>query len=98
MSLIIKSRKISVTYEYPSEQIIVQGSYEKDATSGDITSISGTCYVNNGGVIGANIGNYNGNNYGGTFKYNFNDVSLSNLELIQGVALEIENEIKKVDK
>jgi hypothetical protein len=56
----IKSSQLNNSFAYENEQVIVNGSYTKDAGSGDLLSVHGDVYSNNSGVQGVYIGNFNG--------------------------------------
>lgn len=72
----IKSQTNNATYEYKDENLVVQGNYVKDATSGDLVSVSGSCYrVNQQGQQGEYVGNFNGYMRDGEVRYTMSEMS-----------------------
>lgn len=56
----IKSSEINSNYRFSDTNIIVTGTFSKDAITGKVTSINGYCYRNNDDVLGDNFGYFNG--------------------------------------
>ena len=72
----IKSQTNNATYEYKDENLVVQGNYAKDGTSGDLVSVSGSCYrVNQQGQQGEYVGNFNGYMRDGEIRYTMSEMS-----------------------
>lgn len=72
----IKSQTNNATYEYKDENLVVQGNYVKDGTSGDLVSVSGSCYrVNQQGQQGEYVGNFNGYMRDGEIRYTMSEMS-----------------------
>ena len=65
----IKEQTNSATYEYKNDEIIVNGNFQKDGTTGDLKNINGTCYDNNDGEPGRYIGNFSGYMRDGEVRY-----------------------------
>ena len=63
--LTIKEQTNSATYEYVNDDVIVNGNFQKDGTTGNLKNINGTCYDNNDGDPGRYIGNFSGDMCGG---------------------------------
>lgn len=72
----IKSQTNNANYEYKDENLIVQGQFVKDGTTGDLQTINGTCYrINAQGSTGEMIGTFNGYMRDGEVRYNMSEMS-----------------------
>lgn len=72
----IKSRTNNATYEYKDENLVVQGNYVKDGTSGNLASVSGSCYkITEQEQQGEYVGNFNGYMRNGEVRYTMSEMS-----------------------
>ena len=55
---VVKSSQLNSSFAYDNAQVIVNGSFSKDAGSGDLISVHGDVYTNNSGQQGTYIGNF----------------------------------------
>ena len=85
-------------FVYKNDELIVNGNFVKDATTGTFQSVNGSCYVNNQNEQGDFVGNFNGNMRNGKIKYSFSEVGLDDLPKVQEAIEYIETEIFKVDE
>lgn len=90
----IKSQTNNATYEYKDENLVVQGNYVKDGTSGDLVSVSGSCYrVNQQGQQGEYVGNFNGYMRDGEIRYTMSEMSRKDSNNVWDAIDEIEAHI-----
>lgn len=97
MEFNIVSSTLNTSYNY-KDVIIVQGSFVKDASNGNVQSISGSCYVNNLNEQGQFVGNFNGYMRDSKIKYSFSEVSLEDLDKVKAAIADIEAELMPVDE
>jgi hypothetical protein len=73
---VVKSSQLNSSFAYDNAQVIVNGSFSKDAGSGDLISVHGDVYTNNSGQQGTYIGNFNGTvNAQGEISYDLSAMS-----------------------
>lgn len=90
-TFVIKTQTLNAQYEYKDSNIIVQGNFVKDASSGDLQSISGSCYrINAQGEQGEYVGNFNGYMRDGEIKYSVSEMSRKDSNLVWTAIGEIE--------
>lgn len=72
----IKSQTHNAQYEYKDDNLIVQGQFVKDGTTGELQTINGSCY-NKGdqGQQGSYVGNFNGYVRDGEIRYTLSEMS-----------------------
>ena len=92
-TFVIKSQTTNAQYEYKDENIIVQGSFVKDAANGNLQSISGSCYRKDGDEQGDYIGNFNGYPRNGAIKYDLSEMTRQDSNLVWNAIDVIEAEI-----
>ena len=97
MEFNIKSSTLNTEYEYKDTSIIVQGSFVKDAVSGNLQSISGSCYRNNAGQLGDYFGNFNGYPQGDDIAYDLSQMKRSDSTLVWNAIDDIESQVLPVD-
>ncbi len=86
----IKEQTNSATYEYINDDIIVNGNYQKDGTTGELKNINGTCYDNNDGEPGRYIGNFSGYMRDGEVRYSISEMSRKDSNKVWDAIDEIE--------
>ena len=98
MEFNITSSTLNTSYDY-KDVIIVQGSYVKDAVSGNLTSINGSCYrKNQDGSQGDYIGNFNGYpQASGEITYDLSQMKRSDSNLVWDAIDDIESQVLPVD-
>ena len=95
----IKNSTLNSQYEYKDTNIIVVGNFVKDAVSGNLQSINGTCYRNNDGNMGANFGFFNGNpQASGEIDYDLSSMSRADSNIVWDAIDEIQANIVPVDE
>lgn len=87
----IKSSQLKNTYEYENEEVKVQGSFEKDATTGDLQSVNGKVYTADSQQ--AYIGNFNGFMRDGEMKYSISEMSRRDANKVWDAIDDIETHI-----
>ena len=97
MEFNINSSTLNSEYEYKNTGIIVQGSFVKNAVSGDLQSISGSCYRNNAGQLGDYFGNFNGYPQGDDITYDLSQMKRSDSNLVWDAIDDIESQVLPVD-
>ena len=97
-TFVIKTQTLNAQYEYKDSNIIVQGNFVKDASSGDLQSISGSCYRNQEGNQGEYIGNFNGFIRNGELRYDLSEMTRQDSNYVWDAIDAIEAEIIPVDK
>lgn len=70
----LKSSEISSNYEYIDTNVVVQGSFTKNAKTGELHSLNGFCYRNNDDKPGDSIGNFGGYPAGGEIMYDLSQM------------------------
>lgn len=87
----ITSSTLNNSYEYKDENIIVNGNYTKNAQTGSLQSISGSCYrINSEGEQGDFVGSFNGNVRNSVIYYSLSEMSRSDSNLVWDAIDEIE--------
>ena len=86
----IISSTLNTQYTYTDENLIVEGNYTKEAQSGDIQNINGSCYRNNEGGHGEYVGNFNGYMRNGEIKDSVSEMSRKDSNLVWTAIGEIE--------
>ena len=99
MEFNIVSSTLNTSYNY-KDVIIVQGSYVKDAVSGNLQSISGSCYrKNQDGSQGNFIGSFNGYPQSdGEITYDLSQMKRSDSNLVWDAIDDIESQVLPVDE
>ena len=99
MEFNIVSSTLNTSYNY-KDVIIVQGSFVKDATTGNLTSINGQCYRKNAqGEQGDYIGNFNGYPQAdGEITYDLSQMKRSDSNLVWDAIDDIESQVLPVDE
>lgn len=92
-TFVITSQTTNAQYEYRDNAIIVQGNFAKDASTGTLKSISGSCYLKDGDNQGEYIGNFNGYPRNGEIRYDLSEMTRQNSNLVWNATDEIELEI-----
>ena len=93
MEFNITSSTLNTSYEY-KDVIIVQGSFVKDATTGTLQSINGSCYrKNESGQMGDYFGNFNGYPQDDEITYDLSQMKRSDSNLVWDAIDDIEAEI-----
>ena len=87
----VTSSTLNTNFTYENENLFINGTYQKDAKSDELKTISGTCYKPKDGVqTGEYIGNFNGRNDSGTMKYSLSDMTRQDTILVLDAIDEIE--------
>ena len=87
----VTSATLNSNYTYESENLFINGTYQKDAKSDELKTISGTCYKpKDGNQTGEYIGNFNGRNDSGTMKYSLSDMTRQDTIVVMDAIDEIE--------
>ena len=87
----VTSATLNTNFTYENENLFINGTYQKDAKSDELKTISGTCYKPKDGVqTGEYIGNFNGRNDSGTMKYSLSDMTRQDTILVLDAIDEIE--------
>ena len=90
----IKSSTLNSQYDYKDANLVVNGSFAKDATSDQLKNISGSCYrINSEGEQGDHIGNFNGYMRNGKMLYSLSEMSREDSLSVWDAITEIEQYI-----
>lgn len=90
----IKSSTLNSQYDYKDANLVVNGSFVKDATSDQLKNISGSCYRKNAeGEQGDNIGNFNGYMRDGRLRYSLSEMTREDSMAVWDAIAEIEQYI-----
>lgn len=90
----IKSSTLNSQYDYKDANLVVNGSFAKDATSDQLQNISGSCYrINSAGDQGDHIGNFNGFMRNGKMLYSLSEMSREDSLAVWDAITEIEQYI-----
>lgn len=94
--MVITSSKLQKTYEYKNESVVVNGSIQQDAATGELQNINGSCYKPGvDGGVGDYIGNFNGYERNGEILYSLSEMSRRNMMIVYDAIDEIEQYIKE---
>ena len=90
----VTSSTLNTNFTYENENLFINGTYQKDATSGELKTISGTCYKPKDVVqTGEYIGNFNVRNENGTMKYSLSDITRQDTIIVLDAIDDIEKYI-----
>lgn len=90
-TITINSSTLNTQYNYKNDQIVINGNYQKDAKTGELQNINGSCYKPSpAGEMGEYIGNFNGNMRDGEMRYSLSEMSRTNSALVLDAIDEIE--------
>jgi hypothetical protein len=89
----VTSQTLNTNFTYENESLSMTGSYQQDKITGNLVSISGTCYKP---VEGQSeyVGNFNGRMKDGEMKYSLSDMSRQDTVIVLDAIDEIEQYIK----
>lgn len=88
---VINSSQLNINFKYDNAQVIVIGSFSKDAGTGDVISVHGDVYTNNSGQQGNYIGHYTGTTDGqGVINYDLSAMSRQDSNKVWDAIDEIE--------
>lgn len=90
----VTSATLNTNLTYESESLFINGSYQQDSQSGELKTISGTCYKPKDVVqTGEYIGNFNVRNENGTMKYSLSDMTRQDTIIVLDAIADIEKYI-----
>lgn len=90
-NFVIKSSQLNNSFAYDNVQVIVIGSYSKDAGTDNLISVHGDVYNNASGSQGTYIGNFNGTaNAQGEISYDLSAMSRQDSNKVWDAIDEIE--------
>jgi hypothetical protein len=90
----VTSSTLNTNFTYENENLFINGSYQQDSQSGELKTISGTCYKPKDGVqTGEYIGNFNVRNENGTMKYSLSDITRQDTIIVLDAIADIEKYI-----
>ena len=89
----ITSQTLNTNFVYENDSLSVNGNYQQDKISGELVSISGTCYKPSAEGQGEYVGNFNGRIRDGQMKYTLSDMSRQDTVVVLDAIDEIEQYI-----
>ena len=90
----ISSSTLNSNFTYENDNLSINGSFQQDAKTDELQTISGTAYKPNGeGQQGTYIGNFNGRMVNGVMKYTLSDMTRQDTMLVLDAIDEIEQYI-----
>lgn len=90
----IKSSTLNSQYEYKDANLVVNGSFAKDATNDQLQNISGSCYrIDSEGEQGDYIGNFNGYVRDGSLRYSLSEMTREDSLAVWDAIAEIEQNV-----
>jgi hypothetical protein len=89
----ITNSKLNSQYEFKAPSIIVNGTFTKDATTGDLLTLNGACYRNENGEVGAYFGTFTGTPSGGEIQYDLSSMRRQDSNLVWDAIDAIEPQI-----
>lgn len=93
-NFVIKSSQLTNAYEYVDDSVIVQGSYQTDTVSGNMTGINGQVYEKTVQGLGRYIGNFTGSPSGdGEMSYDLSSMTRSDRNKTWAAIDDIESHI-----
>ena len=84
---------LNTTYTYENENLVINGSFQKDAKTDELQNISGTAYQPAAEGQGQYIGNFNGRMQDGVMRYSLSDTTRQDTLLVLDAIDEIEQYI-----
>ena len=84
---------LNTTYTFENENVVINGSFQKDAKTDELQNISGTAYQPAAEGQGQYIGNFNGRMVNGVMKYSLSDMTRQDTLLVLDAIDEIEQYI-----
>lgn len=93
---VIKNATNNAQFEYTSDAIKVNGSFVKDAASGKLMSINGSCFRPNQGEMMDSFGYFNGYPNGDEMVYDLSQMKRADSELVWDAIEDIEAELLPV--
>lgn len=85
------SSTLNSQYEYKDANLVVNGSFAKDATTDTLQNISGSCYrITPDGGQGDYVGNFNGYMRDGEIRYSLSEMSRKDSNKVWDAIDEIE--------
>ena len=89
----ITSSTLNTNFTYENENLVINGSFQKDAKTDELQNISGTAYQPAAEGQGQYIGNFNGRVVNGVMKYTLSDMTRQDTILVLDAIDEIEQYI-----
>lgn len=90
----ITSSTLNSNFTYENENLSINGSFQQDAKTDELQTISGTAYKPNGeGQQGTYVGNFNGRMVNGQMKYTISDMTIQDTMLVLNAINDIETYI-----
>ena len=90
----ITSSTLNSNFTYVNDNLSINGSFQQDAKTDELQTISGTAYKPNGeGQQGTYIGNFNGRMVNGVMKYTLSDMTIQDTMLVLNAINDIESYI-----
>ena len=90
----IKSSTLNSQYDYKDANLVVNGSFAKDATNYQLQNISGSCYrIDSEGEQGDYIGNFNGYVRDGGLRYSLSEMTREDSLAVWDAIAEIEQNV-----
>lgn len=90
----ITSSTLNSNFNYENDNLSINGSFQQDAKTDELQTISGTAYKPNGeGQQGTYVGNFNGRMVNGVMKYTLSDMTRQDTMLVLDAIDEIEQYI-----
>lgn len=90
----ITSSMLNSNFTYENDNLSINGSFQQDAKTDELQTISGTAYMPNGeGQQGTYVGNFNGRMVNGVLKYTLSDMTRQDTMLVLDAIDEIEQYI-----
>ena len=90
----VTSSTLNTNFTYENENLVINGSFQKDAKTDELQNISGTAYQPNAeGGQGQYIGNFNGRMQNGVMRYSLSDMTRQDTLVVLDAIDEIEQYI-----
>lgn len=89
----IMSSSLNCNFIFSNEALTINGSYQKNAKTDELQTVSGACYRQTENGVGEHIGNFSGNNRDGQMRYSLSEMSIADTQAVMAAIAEIEQDI-----
>jgi len=89
----IVSSTLNSNFLFRNDALDIQGSYQKDALTDELQTVSCSCYRHVEEGQGEFVGNFSGHNRNGQMRYSISEMSTEDMEAVRSAIAEIEQDI-----
>jgi hypothetical protein len=90
----IVSSTFNANFIFNNEALSINGSYQKDAKTDKLQTVSGAVYRQTDDGVGDHIGNFSGHNRDGEMRYSLSEMSTADTQAVMAAIAEIEQNVQ----